>query len=44
MDYAYATLVVLAEELGTNLVFTTHRRDLSVYRIKGRRRFDTLPD
>lgn len=44
MDYADATLVVLAEELGTNLVFTTDRRDFGVYRIKGRRRFDILPD
>jgi predicted nucleic acid-binding protein len=43
MDYADATLVVLAEELGTNLVLTTDRRDFAVYRIKGRRRFDILP-
>lgn len=43
MDYADATLVVLAEELGTNLVFTTDRRDFAVYRIKGRRRFEVLP-
>lgn len=43
MDYADATLVVLAEELGTDLVFTTDRRDFAVYRIKGRRRFEILP-
>ena len=43
MDYADATLVVLAEELGTNLVLTTDRRDFAVYRIKGRRRFEILP-
>jgi predicted nucleic acid-binding protein len=43
MDYADATLVVLAEELGTNLVFTTDRRDFGVYRIRGRRRFQVLP-
>jgi len=43
MDYAPATLVVLAEELGTNLVFTTDRRDFAVYRIKGRRHFDVVP-
>ena len=43
MDYADATLVVLAEELGTNLVFTTDRRDFGVYRIKGRRRFEVRP-
>lgn len=43
MDYADSTLVVLAEELGTNLVFTTDRRDFGVYRIGGRRRFQILP-
>jgi predicted nucleic acid-binding protein len=43
MDYADATLVVLAEELGTNMVFTTDRRDFAIYRIKGRRRFEILP-
>jgi predicted nucleic acid-binding protein len=43
MDYADATLVVLAEELDTNLVFTTDRRDFAVYRIEGRRRFEMLP-
>jgi len=43
MDYADATLVVLAEDLGTSLIFTTDRRDFGVYRIKGRRRFDVLP-
>jgi hypothetical protein len=44
MDYADATLVGLAEELGTNLVFTTDRRDFAIYRIKGRRRFEIRPD
>lgn len=43
MDYADATLVVLAEELDTNLVFTTDRRDFGVYRIRGRRRFQIVP-
>jgi len=43
MDYSDATLVVLAEELGSNLVFTTDRRDFAVYRIRGRRRFEILP-
>jgi len=43
MDYADATLVVLGEELDTNLVFTTDRRDFSVYRIRGRRRFEVMP-
>jgi predicted nucleic acid-binding protein len=44
MDYADATLVVLAEDLGTNVVFTTDRRDFAVYQIKGRRHFDVVPD
>jgi predicted nucleic acid-binding protein len=43
MDYADASLVVLAEELGTNLIFTTDRRDFGVYRIRGKRRFQILP-
>jgi len=42
MDFADATLVVLAEDLGTDLVLTTDRRDFSVYRIGGRKRF-TIP-
>jgi predicted nucleic acid-binding protein len=44
MDYADATLVVLAEELGTDLVFTTDHRDFAVYRIAGRKRFRIVPD
>lgn len=44
MDYADATLVVLAEEIDTDLVFTTDRRDFGVYRIRGRRRFQIVPD
>jgi predicted nucleic acid-binding protein len=43
MDYADATLVVLAEDVGTDLVFTTDRRDFAVYRIRGRRRFRIAP-
>lgn len=43
MDYADSTLVVLAEELGTNLVFTTDRRDFAVYRLRGRRPFRVVP-
>ncbi len=43
MDYADSTLVALGEELGTNLVFTTDRRDFSVYRLRGRRHFQVLP-
>jgi predicted nucleic acid-binding protein len=43
MDYADATLVVLAEQIGTDLVFTTDRRDFGVYRIRGRRPFRVSP-
>lgn len=43
MDYADSTLVALGEELDTNLVFTTDRRDFAVYRLRGRRHFRILP-
>jgi predicted nucleic acid-binding protein len=43
MDYADATLVVLAEELGTELVFTTDQRDFKVYRFGRDRPFRILP-
>lgn len=44
MDFADATLVVLAEELNTSLVLTTDRRDFSIYRLHGRRKFKIKPD
>jgi hypothetical protein len=44
MDYADATLVALAEELDTNLVLTTDRRDFAVYRLGVRRRFRIVPE
>ncbi|MBI4455700.1 MAG: PIN domain-containing protein [Acidobacteria bacterium] len=43
MDFADSTLVVLAEDLGTNLIFTTDRRDFEIYRIGGRRQFKIVP-
>lgn len=43
MDYADATLVVLAEELGTDLVFTTDHRDFEVHRFNKDRPFRLLP-
>lgn len=43
MDFADATLVVLAEDLRTNLVFTTDRKDFAVYRAGKRGRFKVLP-
>jgi len=43
MDYADATLVMLAEELGTDLVFTTDRRDFEVYRFGRDRPFRIVP-
>lgn len=42
MDFADATLVVLAERLGCSSVFTLDRRDFSAYRF-GRRTFRLLP-
>ena len=44
MDLADATLVLLAEELRTDLVLTTDRRHFEAYRIAGQRRFRMLPD
>jgi predicted nucleic acid-binding protein len=43
MDFADATLVTLAEELETDLVLTTDRRDFSVYRLRSGRAFTVLP-
>jgi uncharacterized protein len=43
MDFADATLVMLAEELKTELVLTTDRRDFGVYRIGGKKRFTIKP-
>jgi hypothetical protein len=43
MDYADATLVALAEELETNLVFTSDRTDFEIYRWRGRRSFRIVP-
>lgn len=43
MDYADATLVVLAEDLDSGTILTTDKRDFSVYRRNGRRRFQIRP-
>ena len=43
MDYADATLVVLAEDLDTGRVLTTDRRDFGVYRLPDGRRFEVVP-
>jgi predicted nucleic acid-binding protein len=43
MDFTDATLVRAAERDGVDTVFTTDRRDFSVYRISGRRRFRLVP-
>jgi predicted nucleic acid-binding protein len=42
MDYADATLVVLAERLDCPRVFTLDRRDFGVYRL-GRKKFEVYP-
>lgn len=44
MDYADATLVALAEELNTRMVFTTDQNDFAVYRTKDRRAFTLIPE
>jgi hypothetical protein len=44
MDYADATLVTLAEELDTSRILTTDRRNFSVYRIDGRKKFRIEPN
>jgi predicted nucleic acid-binding protein len=43
MDFADATLVVLAEKLKTRRVFTLDS-DFRVYRIGGRRAFEVVPE
>jgi len=44
MDFADATLVVLAEETGIREVLTLDIRGFHVYRIHGRKHFKVLPD
>ena len=43
MDFADATLVVLAEDLGTRRVLTLDA-DFEIYRYRGRSRFQVLPN
>jgi predicted nucleic acid-binding protein len=43
MDFADATLVVLAEEAGLEEVFTLDRKGFEIYRIKGRKSFLVHP-
>jgi predicted nucleic acid-binding protein len=42
MDFADATLVVLAERLSIGRVFTLDQRDFGVYRV-GRKKLDVIP-
>jgi predicted nucleic acid-binding protein len=44
MDFADATLVALAEDLGVRRVFTLDRRGFTVYRVGRRERFAIVPD
>ena len=44
MDFADATLVVLAEETGIDEVFTLDIRGFSAYRIHGRKAFKIWPE
>jgi hypothetical protein len=43
MDFADATLVALADELGLSSVFTLDRRAFATYRWRKTRRFKILP-
>lgn len=43
MDLADASLVVLGEDLNLNSVFTLDRRGFGVFRLHGRRPFQTVP-
>lgn len=44
MDFADAGLVALAEEVGSNEVFTLDRRGFTVYRLSKKRPFNVWPD
>jgi predicted nucleic acid-binding protein len=44
MDFADATLVALAEDLGVKRIFTLDRRGFAVYRLHRRERFTIVPD
>jgi len=44
MDLADASLVILAEEIGTGRILSTDRRDFRAYRWKSRRPFKNLLD
>ena len=44
MDFADATLVVLAEEMGIDEVFTLDKRGFSSYRINGKKVFKLWPE
>jgi uncharacterized protein len=43
VDFADTTLIVLAEELNTDIVFTFDK-DFRIYRIRGRKAFRVVPD
>ena len=41
-DYADASLIALAERTGVTAIATVDQRDFSVYRVRGRKRFQIL--
>ena len=43
MDFADATLVLLADELGTGDILTLDQRGFRTYRFRGSRRFNLVP-
>lgn len=44
MDFADATLVALAEEIGTEEIFTLDKRGFLAYRLKGKKAFKIYPE
>jgi len=44
MDFTDATLVVLAEDVGAEEVFTLDKRGFSAYRLHGKKHFSLLPE
>jgi predicted nucleic acid-binding protein len=44
MDFADATLVVLAEEIGISEIFTLDLRGFGTYRILSKKTFKILPE
>ena len=44
MDFADATMVVLAEKFGVNCIFTLDRRGFEVFKYDRRKKFEIVPN